>query len=188
MTPTILINEMARHFKRLSRKVFVMKKCSASRSRYLWSLIFAMASLTGCATVFEGTSQPISVTLTPETTICRVYRENRELGALTSNNPVLYTQRSSKELVLVCHAQGFQPRMLRLVSNPSGLGAIGAAGGGVGVVNTISNEFGWDNIVANSKSTTSTYLGLIPGVVDLITGAYWRYDNQINIVLEPTKL
>ena len=43
-------------------------------------------------------------------------QENRELGALTNNNPVLYTQRSSKELVLVCHAQGFQPRMLRLVS------------------------------------------------------------------------
>ena len=89
--------------------------------------------------------------------------------------------------MLVCHAQGFQPRMLRLVSSPSGLGAIGVAGGGVGVVNTISNEFGWDNIVANSKSTTSTYLGLIPGVVDMITGAYWRYDNQINIVLEPTE-
>jgi hypothetical protein len=143
-------------------------------------LIFA-----GCATVFEGTSQPIAVTLIPESTICRAYRDNRELGALTHSNPVLYTNRSSKELVLVCHANGFQPRMLKLVSNPSGLGAIGVTGGGVGVVNTISNEFGWDNIVANSKSTTSTYLGLVPGVVDLITGAYWRYDNQINIVLEP---
>mgnify|MGYP001333296870 CR=1 FL=1 len=140
---------------------------------------------TGCATIFEGTSQPIAVTLVPESTICRAYRDNRELGALTHSNPVLYTNRSPKELVLVCHANGFKPRMLRLVSNPSGLGAIGAAGGGVGVVNTISNEFGWDNIVANSKSTTSTYLGLVPGVVDLITGAYWRYDNQINIVLEP---
>ena len=165
-----------------------MKNCFASRFKYLWVSVVCIFLLTGCATVFEGTSQPISVTLTPESTICRVYRENRELGALTSNNPVLYTQRSPKEIVLVCHTQGYQPRMLRLVSSPSGLGAIGAAGGGVGVVNTISNEFGWDNIVANSKSTTSTYLGLIPGVVDLITGAYWRYDNQINIVLEPTKL
>ena len=164
-----------------------MKNLSASKSKYLFGSLISTFFLTGCATVFEGTSQPISVTLTPESTICRVYRENRELGALTNNNPVLYTQRSPKELVLVCHAQGFQPRMLRLVSSPSGLGAIGVAGGGVGVVNTISNEFGWDNIVANSKSTTSTYLGLIPGVVDMITGAYWRYDNQINIVLEPTK-
>jgi len=164
-----------------------MKNLSASKSKYLISSVLSILFLTSCATVFEGTSQPIAVTLTPESTICRVYRENRELGALTNNNPVLYTQRSPKELVLVCHAQGFQPRMLRLVSSPSGLGAIGVAGGGVGVVNTISNEFGWDNIVANSKSTTSTYLGLIPGVVDMITGAYWRYDNQINIVLEPTK-
>ena len=148
-------------------------------------IVFSALVLTGCATVFEGTSQPISVTLMPESTICRAYRDNRELGALTHGNPVLYTNRSAKELVLVCSAQGFQPRMLRLVSNPSGLGAIGVTGGSVGVVNTISNEFGWDNIVANSKSTTNTYLGLVPGVVDLITGAYWRYDNQINIVLEP---
>ena len=172
-------------YKEIFRKAIFMKNRSAFKFKFLCSSLISIFFLTGCATVFEGTSQPIAVTLTPESTVCRVYRENRELGALTSNNPVLYTQRSSKELVLVCHAQGFQPRMLRLVSNPSGLGAIGAAGGGVGVVNTISNEFGWDNIVANSKSTTSTYLGLIPGVVDMITGAYWRYDNQINIVLDP---
>ncbi|MAC67549.1 MAG: hypothetical protein CMK54_06050 [Proteobacteria bacterium] len=163
-----------------------MKNFYVFRAKCVISSILAIFFLTGCATVFEGTSQPISVTLTPESTICRVYRENRELGALTAANPVLYTQRSPKELVLVCHAQGFQPRMLRLVSSPSGLGAIGVAGGGVGVVNTISNEFGWDNIIANSKSTTSTYLGLVPGVVDMLTGAYWRYDNQINIVLEPS--
>jgi hypothetical protein len=141
--------------------------------------------LSGCATVFEGTSQPVSVTLEPSSTICRAYRDNRELGALTNSNPVIYTQRSSKELTLVCSARGFKPRMLKLVSNPSGLGAIGAVAGGTGVVNTLSNEFGWDNIVANSKSTTNTYLGLIPGVVDILTGAYWSYDNQINIVLEP---
>ena len=141
--------------------------------------------LSGCATVFEGTSQPVSVTLEPSSTVCRAYRDNRELGALTNANPVIYTQRSNKELTLVCSARGYQPRMLKLVSNPSGLGAIGAVAGGTGVVNTLSNELGWDNIVANSKSTTTTYLGLIPGVVDLLTGAYWSYDNQINIVLEP---
>ena len=141
--------------------------------------------LSGCATVFEGTSQPVSVTLEPSSTVCRAYRDNRELGALTHSNPVIYTNRSSKELTLVCSARGYKPRMLKLVSNPSGLGAIGAVAGGTGVVNTISNELGWDNIIANSKSTTTTYLGLIPGVVDMLTGAYWSYDNQINIVLEP---
>ena len=141
--------------------------------------------ISGCATVFEGTSQPVAVTLEPSSTICRAYRDNRELGALTHANPVIYTNRSSKELTLVCSARGYKPRMLKLVSNPSGLGAIGAVGGGTGVVNTLSNEFGWDNIVANSKSTTNTYLGLIPGFVDVLTGAYWKYDNQINIVLEP---
>lgn len=141
--------------------------------------------LSGCATVFEGTSQPVSVTLEPSSTICRAYRDNRELGALTHSNPVIYTQRSSKELTLVCSARGYKPRMLKLVSNPSGLGAIGAVAGGTGVVNTLSNELGWDKIVANSKSTTTAYLGLIPGVVDILTGAYWSYDNQINIVLEP---
>tara|TARA_E500000178_G_C16760959_1_gene634785 strand:+ start:170 stop:694 length:525 start_codon:yes stop_codon:yes gene_type:complete len=141
--------------------------------------------LSGCATVFEGTSQPVSVTLEPSSTVCRAYRDNRELGALTNSNPVIYTQRSSKELTLVCSARGYIPRMLKLVSNPSGLGAIGAVAGGTGVVNTLSNELGWDNIVANSKSTTNTYLGLIPGFVDMLTGAYWSYDNQINIVLEP---
>ena len=41
--------------------------------------IFAMF-FSGCATIFEGTSQPIAVTLVPETTICRAYRDNRELG------------------------------------------------------------------------------------------------------------
>ena len=141
--------------------------------------------LSGCATVFEGTSQPVSVTLEPSSTICRAYRDNRELGALTHSNPVIYTQRSSKELTLVCSARGYKPRMLKLGSNPSGLGAIGAVAGGTGVVNTLSNELGWDKIVANSKSTTTAYLGLIPGVVDILTGAYWSYDNQINIVLEP---
>ena len=141
--------------------------------------------LSGCATVFEGTSQPVAVTLEPSTTICRAYRDNRELGALTHSNPVIYTNRSSKELTLVCSARGYKPRMLKLVSNPSGLGAIGAVAGGTGIVNTVSNEFGWDNIVANSKSTTNTYLGLIPGFVDVLTGAYWKYDSQINIVLEP---
>tara|TARA_S200000501_G_scaffold363933_1_gene395444 strand:+ start:29 stop:610 length:582 start_codon:yes stop_codon:yes gene_type:complete len=157
-----------------------------SKFRSIWFFFGGIAMLlSGCATVFEGTSQPVSVTLEPSSTVCRAYRDNRELGALTHSNPVIYTQRSSKELTLVCSARGYKPRMLKLVSNPSGLGAIGAVAGGTGVVNTLSNELGWDNIVANSKSTTTSYLGLIPGVVDILTGAYWSYDNQINIVLEP---
>ena len=51
-----------------------LENLSASKSKYLLSSLIGVFFLTGCATVFEGTSQPISVTLTPESTICRVYR------------------------------------------------------------------------------------------------------------------
>lgn len=126
-------------------------------------------ALCGCATIVEGTSQEIYVSLTPEAASCDAYRVVTRRGTLTTPAPPptyelvgayapatksVMVKKSRYDLVLRCRAPGYRDKEVRLVSEASGWGVAGA-------------------------------LTLDFGLIDYATGALNKYDASIQVVLEP---
>jgi hypothetical protein len=72
-------------------------------------MILAMSVLSGCATLVVGTSQTITVMTDPPGATCAFDRDAKSAGAVSSTPGSLRVDRSSKELMVTCSKDGFQP-------------------------------------------------------------------------------
>ena len=116
--------------------------------------------LSGCATVFEGTSQEISVVSNPSGATCVFDRQGMEVGRVQNTPGTANIRKSKYDLTIRCNKPGFAEASYL---NHSGTTAtIGA------------------NIAADLILT-----GGLSSIVDSADGADNKYDGVVNISLVP---
>lgn len=120
------------------------------------AITFASLSvLAGCATIKDGTTQGISVSLSPATAVCVVTRDgDGELGIVSRASPYLTVSKDKDALQFNCRAPGHAPRTQRVDSSASGSGV-------------------------------ASFWFLDLGLTDLATGAMWLYPHSVAITLLP---
>lgn len=115
----------------------------------------AVTSLTGCASITQGTSQVISFTFDPPEARCVASRGSTGvIGTVSQSAPTLSVSKGASDIVLACSAPGHKPSSIRMVSKTQAAGVVGGV-----------------------------FIDL--GIVDMLTGAMWAYENQVNVALEP---
>ena len=123
-------------------------------------LIGLSVLLCGCATVFEGTSQTISVVTNPPGATCVFEREGKPIATLASTPGPLTIKKSKYDITVKCTKPGYQEADYL---NHSGATATIAANIAVDVVLTAG----------------------ISSIVDSADGADNKYDSVVNLSLIP---
>ena len=113
-----------------------------------------LVSLTGCATITQGTQQAISFKLEPKDTICEVSRVgDGKLGRVSSSSSTIFVGKDKDDIIIVCNAAGYEQSTTKVVSGATGAGVTG-----------VLIDF---------------------GITDMITGAMYRYPEEVTIALSP---
>lgn len=112
--------------------------------------------LPGCATLFEGTSQSVSISTDPAGADCTVDRHGSRIGQINPTPGSIHIDKSKDDLSVQCRHTGYQTATIS--ESPKFQGT----------------TFG--NIVAG---------GLIGVVVDAASGANFEYPNDVKINMAP---
>ena len=118
-------------------------------------------ALCGCATVFEGTSQDISVVSNPSGAYCVFNREGMEVGRIQSTPGTTSIRKSKYDVTIRCSKPGYAEATYL---NHSGTTATIAA-----------------NIAADIILTAG-----LSSIVDSADGADNKYDSVVNLSMVPT--
>ena len=118
------------------------------------------AALSGCATVFEGTSQEITVNTNPEGATCVFQRQGLEVGRVVSTPGAANIRKSKYDITIKCSKPGYADASYL---NHSGTTATIAA-----------------NVAADLILTAG-----ISSIVDSADGADNKYDSAVNVSLSP---
>ena len=117
-------------------------------------------ALSGCATVFEGTSQEISVVTNPSGASCIFERQGMQVGTITATPGTANIRKSKYDLMIRCSKPGYQDSSYL---NHSGTTATIAA-----------------NVAADIILTAG-----LSSIIDSADGADNKYDSAVNITLNP---
>jgi hypothetical protein len=130
--------------------------------RIVVGLVAAAASvlLCGCVSVFEGTSQDVTVNTNPSDATCAFEREGRNIGTVTRTPGTLNVKKTKYDILIRCNKPGYQEATYL---NHSGVSAAIAA-----------------NIAVDVLLTAG-----VSSIVDSATGADNKYDGAVNITLYP---
>jgi hypothetical protein len=125
------------------------------------AVAFAASCLSGCVSVFEGTSQDISVVTNPVGAHCAFKREDgKDMGTIDSTPGKLTVRKSKYDLTITCKKEGYQEAAYL---NHSGVSAAIAANVAVDILLTAG----------------------ISSIVDSANGADNKYDSVVNITMTP---
>jgi len=123
--------------------------------------VFASFCLSGCVSVFEGTSQDISVVTNPTGAECAFKRDDgRDMGIVGATPGKLTVRKSKYDLTITCKKAGYQDAAY---INHSGTSATIAA-----------------NVAVDLLLTAG-----ISSIVDSANGADNKYDSVVNISMVP---
>lgn len=125
-----------------------------SPSRAL-ALLAGFAAIGGCASVFEGTTQQISVATNPTAARCTFWRNGNLIADIGSTPGSVTVDKSRAELVIVCDKAGYSPATY---VNRSGLS-------GMAFANILTAGLAW--------------------AVDSTRGADNKYEGSVNLSLSP---
>ena len=128
--------------------------------RSLFAVALAAVMLSGCATVFEGTSQDISVVTNPSGASCVFTRQGIPIGSISSTPGILNVPKRKYDIVITCSKSGYADASYL---NHSGVTAVIAA-----------------NIAADVLFTAG-----VSSIVDSADGADNKYDSAVNLTLNP---
>ena len=124
-------------------------------------LVPAAFCLTGCVSVFEGTSQEITVVTNPAGAHCAFQRKDgKDMGAIQATPGTLSVRKSKYDLTITCQKDGYQQAAYL---NHSGVSSVVAA-----------------NIAVDILLTAG-----ISSIVDSANGADNHYDPVVNMSLTP---
>ena len=125
------------------------------------AVVAAGVGLSGCATVFEGTSQEISVVTNPPGAVCVFTRQGMEVGRVMNTPGTANIRKSKYDIIVQCSKPGYQDASYL---NHSGVTAVIAA-----------------NVAADLLLTAG-----LSSIVDSADGADNKYDSAVNLSLTPT--
>jgi hypothetical protein len=125
------------------------------------AVALAASYLSGCVSVFEGTSQDISVVTNPTGAHCAFKRDDgKDMGSVESTPAKLTVRKSKYDLTITCKKAGYQDAAY---VNHSGTSAAIAA-----------------NIAVDILLTAG-----ISSIVDSANGADNKYDSVVNLTMVP---
>lgn len=128
---------------------------------YRYILVVALATaLSGCATVFEGLHQNISVATSPGNATCDFERQGQSIGTISSTPGTLIVRKDKHDILIKCTKPGYVEAEFL---NHSGTTATIAA-----------------NVAADLLLTWG-----VSSVVDSADGADNKYESAVNIILMP---
>lgn len=84
-----------------------------------------LGSVTGCASIVEGTNQTITVNMQPETSQCIATRQGSQVGIVNASMRQLPVTKSRHDLWLRCAAEGYETSDIKVESSASGWGVAG---------------------------------------------------------------
>jgi hypothetical protein len=119
------------------------------------AILICSALAGGCASVFEGTSQDISVTTTPPGAHCMLLRNGEMIATVNSTPGRATIQKTRDDLVIVCSKRGYSAATF---VNRSGLAMVAYA-------NILTAGLSW--------------------AVDTSRGADNKYQGQVDLALVP---
>jgi hypothetical protein len=128
--------------------------------RLVCAAALSTVALSGCATVFEGTSQDITVVTNPPGASCVFTRQGTLIGNISSTPGILNVPKRKYDIVITCSKPGY---MDASYLNHSGVTAVIAA-----------------NIAADVLLTAG-----VSSIVDSADGADNKYDSAVNLTLNP---
>lgn len=130
--------------------------------KYQFVLVaLAAGMLCGCATVFEGTSQEITVVTNPPGAVCSFNRQDKEVGRIENTPGTANIRKSKYDITIKCNKPGYAEAQYL---NHSGTTATIAA-----------------NVAADLILTAG-----LSSIVDSADGADNKYDSAVNISMIPT--
>lgn len=112
--------------------------------------------LPGCATIFEGTSQSVSISTDPAGADCTIERAGTRIGQINPTPGSIHIDKSKNDLSVLCTHAGYLPATV--AQSPK----------------FQATTFG--NILIG---------GLVGVVVDAASGANFQYPNDVRISLAP---
>ncbi|MBV8799276.1 MAG: hypothetical protein JOY77_13045 [Alphaproteobacteria bacterium] len=118
------------------------------------------AAVSGCATVFEGTSQEISVVTNPPGASCSFERQGMQVGAIANTPGTANIRKSKYDIIIKCDKPGYQQAQFL---DHSGVSAAIAG-----------------NVAADLLLTWG-----LSSVVDSADGADNKYDSAVTMTLLP---
>ncbi len=113
----------------------------------------------GCATIFEGTDQTITINTTPPGASCDITRKGEQIGKVSPTPGSIRVEKSKEDLSILCTKDRYV--LANTAQSPKFVGT----------------TFG--NIVAG---------GLVGVLVDAATGANFTYPDKIEVVLAPVEV
>jgi len=116
--------------------------------------------LSGCATVFEGTSQDVAVNTNPPGARCEFMRNGMAIGTIESTPAVLSVQKRKYDIMITCNKAGYS----------SG---------------TYLNHSGTSAAIAGNVAADIILTAGLSSIVDSADGADNKYDSAVNITLSP---
>lgn len=108
--------------------------------------VIAAASLAGCATIVEGTSQNIAVATSPPGSTCAFHRDGQTIATLAQTPGEVTVNKTKDDILLTCAAPGYEPASQYLHSGIStgvygNLIAGGLTGWGIDSMTGADNEY-----------------------------------------------
>jgi hypothetical protein len=122
----------------------------------------AVLALGGCAAIFDGTSQQISVSTNPSEARCKFMRLGAPIAEIPSTPGAATIQKTKNDITIVCAKPGY--------TDATYLNKSGVAGA------TFANILG------------GVVTGGIAWAIDSSSGADNKYDSQVNMTLIPTSM
>ncbi len=125
-------------------------------------LFASLLALSGCAAIFDGTSQNITVNTNPPGAQCEFTRQGAVIASIESTPASATVQKSKHDLTVTCSKDGFAPGTYLNHSGVAGAAVADVLGG------VLTGGVAW--------------------AIDSGTGADNKYDSVVNISLSPTAL
>jgi len=114
-------------------------------------------SLSGCAAIFEGTSQQITINTTPTGANCTMMRQDMQIAVVPSTPGSATIRKNKYDILIRCKKDGYEEATYLNHSGVAGVAFVDAVGGII--------------------------TGGIAAAVDSGTGADNKYDGVVNISL-----
>ncbi len=124
------------------------------------STVLTLLLVSGCATIFDGTSQEITVNTNPSGAACIFTRKGVTIGTIPSTPALLSVQKTKYDITITCNKPGYAEASYL---NHSGVSAAIAG-----------------NVAADILLTAG-----LSSIVDSADGADNKYDSAVNLTLSP---
>lgn len=92
-----------------------------------------LGTVSGCASIVEGTNQTILVNMQPESSQCVATRQGSQVGVVSASARQLPVSKSRYDLWLRCSAEGYETSDIKVESSASGWGVAGGIAFDLGI-------------------------------------------------------